>query len=565
MTVKAVFDIDLRGFDKFSAFGRLYDKYEKALKSTPAAWKLVQEKIDGSRSSFDKLVDSMAAANVQTKLREKAQERADQLTRTAADRWRTIARSTREVAGNIGAATTSLLKWASITGIVSGLIGAGGLFGIDRLALGVAQNRRSALGLGLGYGEQQAFSANFSRLVDPEAFLSGVAGAKFDITKRVGLIGAGLTPGQIAGDTAQTAVALLRNLKRIADTTSPALFAQVLQARQLGQFASPEDLERLRNTSPAEFNRLIGQYQQRSGQFDLPAGVAERWQDFVTQMSNAGRAIETTLVKGLVPLAPGLTKLSEAVSKVIESFLSSPALGRWIGEVDQALEQFAGYIGTDDFRQKAKSFVDGLGALGGAIARFIGWFGGGGGTGAGGHSNPRDRWAQSHLRATARGDYVPNPVGVWLGNEFSPGARAGAAALLPLIRASERSGDSSISPKGAVGRYQIEPSTARLYGYRSDIKSLMDPKYNEAVARAVLADLIRRYHGNTNEVLAAYNAGTRRGDAYAKSGDNLATLPGETQRYVTRARGLDGYSPTVITIENNTGGNAVVSTNGLKN
>ena len=191
MTVKAVFDIDLRGFDKFSAFGRLYDKYEKALKSTPAAWKLVQEKIDGSRSSFDKLVDSMAAANVQTKLREKAQERADQLTRTAADRWRTIARSTREVAGNIGAATTSLLKWASITGIVSGLIGAGGLFGIDRLALGVAQNRRSALGLGLGYGEQQAFSANFSRLVDPEAFLSGVAGAKFDITKLMELHGEG--------------------------------------------------------------------------------------------------------------------------------------------------------------------------------------------------------------------------------------------------------------------------------------------------------------------------------------------------------------------------------------
>ena len=38
-----------------------------------------------------------------------------------------------------------------------------------------------------------------------------------------------------------------------------------------------------------------------------------------------------------------------------------------------------------------------------------------------------------------------------------------------------------------------------------------------------------------------------------------------TRRYVNRATAMEGYAPTVITIENNTGGNANVTINGLKN
>ena len=104
-----------------------------------------------------------------------AQERADKITRTMAEKWQGIARSTKNVAANIAGATIQLLKWASITGLVSGLLGAGGLFGIDRLAFGVAAGRRSSLGLGTGIGEQRAFGANFGRLVDPDSFLSAVA------------------------------------------------------------------------------------------------------------------------------------------------------------------------------------------------------------------------------------------------------------------------------------------------------------------------------------------------------------------------------------------------------
>src|ERR1700680_3008936 len=130
MTVKSILDIDVND-TRFREFKRLYDQYNLALRSAPAAWKLVNTQIDGSRASFDKLVDKMAAANVQAGLAAKAQERADDMTRRTSERWASIARSTMSFASSIRDATTSVIKMAGITGIITGLGGAGGRGGID--------------------------------------------------------------------------------------------------------------------------------------------------------------------------------------------------------------------------------------------------------------------------------------------------------------------------------------------------------------------------------------------------------------------------------------------------
>lgn len=558
MAVKSILSIDVQD-GSFREFQRQYDKYDKALKSAPNAWKMVQQNIDGSRESFDKLVDSMVASNVQQKLREKAQERADRLSRQTLGHWQAMARATSQISRNWSATAASFLKiggstaltalrWLGAASVLSGLAGAGGLFGLDRLASGVAASRRTAFGLGTTIGEQRAFTANFGRLVDPEAFLQNVAGAKFDVTRRVGLLSAGLTPGQIAGDTGQTAVALLRRLKQIADTTNPALFAQVLQARRLDQFATPTDLERLRRTSPAEFQQLIQQYQQRRGEFGLPPGVAKRWQDFETQLTNAGRSIETTLVKGLVGLAPGLTKLSDAVGKTFETLLKDGGpVQRWVEQLGAALEKFAKYVGTKDFQQNVETFVDGVGKIAGVIGDAVALFAdrkpkpGGIPGEVAGHDTFNQMWRGSReKRAIVEG---------YLGGGFEN--------LLKIVKAKEGSGVHAVSPKGAIGNYQILPSTARQYGF--DPSRLFDPAYNEKVARAILADLAKKYHGNVSEILAAYNAGPGRANRFRAAGDNPSVLPRETQKYIGGTAGMR------IQIDNTTGGSANVSVNALKN
>lgn len=551
MVVK-VLSIDVRD-GKFRDFLKLYERYDKALKSAPAAWAMVEKNIDGSRGSFDKMVDQMAAANVQAKLREKAQERADRLTQTTAERWKAMAASSRDFLRNVAGATGQLLKWASITGVISGLVGAGGLFGIDRLAAGAAGSRRSALGLGLGIGAQSAFEANAGRLVDPRAFLESVAGARFDVTKRVGLLGAGLSQRQIdSGDTGSTSVALLRRLKQIADTTDPALFAQVLQSRRLDQFASPTDLNRLRGTSGEEFEQVIRQMTQRQGQFDLPPDVARRWQDFVTQLDNAGKGINTTLVKGLIGLEPGLAKLSDAIEKLFGALLKDGGpVERWVTQLGSALERFANYVGTEEFMDKVQTFVNGIGKIADKIGSVAGWFA---------DSDPdlqREREERNKRVQKLRDARKNGTATAWsqLGDIFNPNAIS-QDQLLAMVRERERSGDSAVSPKGAVGRYQITPDTARTYG--ADPSRLTDPAYSEETARKILADLARRYRGNVPEILAAYNAGPGRADKYRAAGDDASVLPDETRRYVKGSEGMK------VVIQDATGGSVNVSANGLK-
>jgi hypothetical protein len=129
----------------------------------------------------------------------------------------------------------------------------------------------------------------------------------------------------------------------------------------------------------------------------------------------------------------------------------------------------------------------------------------------------------------------------WLAPSWYPATKSVAtkytsgapSTLLDRVRMLERSGDSAVSPKGAIGRYQITPATALRYGF--DPARLTDPGYNEMVARAVLSDLSTRYHGNEADILAAYNAGPARADQWIAG---TRGLPAETLNYLRRDRDL---------------------------
>jgi len=96
-----------------------------------------------------------------------------------------------------------------------------------------------------------------------------------------------------------------------------------------------------------------------------------------------------------------------------------------------------------------------------------------------------------------------------------------------LVRAviHQESGEdpSAISEAGAMGLMQLMPGTASAYG----VDDPFDPESNVAGGTALLADLLRQYHGDVRLTLAAYNAGS---GAVARYGG----VPpyAETQAYV---------------------------------
>ncbi|WP_313998559.1 lytic transglycosylase domain-containing protein [uncultured Paenibacillus sp.] len=101
----------------------------------------------------------------------------------------------------------------------------------------------------------------------------------------------------------------------------------------------------------------------------------------------------------------------------------------------------------------------------------------------------------------------------------------------------------AVSSAGAKGLMQLMDGTARGLG----VTDSFDPMQNIEGGTRFLSYLLDKYAGNTKAALAAYNAGPGRVDRLGIRTDadvenNLANLPGETQRYVGKVlKAMDRY------------------------
>lgn len=162
----------------------------------------------------------------------------------------------------------------------------------------------------------------------------------------------------------------------------------------------------------------------------------------------------------------------------------------------------------------------------------------------------------------------PTPFGRKVAAIGTPEANETISHFMTVMQLLEGSNDESVSPVGAIGKNQIMPGTARQYGF--DPARLHEHDYNEMVARTIAADLYQRFNGDMEAMLAAYNAGPRRGAQLQAQGPgtrlkatltkqgvqyaeepsdrNESFLPLETQKYLANARrrsagGLPGRPP----------------------
>ena len=117
---------------------------------------------------------------------------------------------------------------------------------------------------------------------------------------------------------------------------------------------------------------------------------------------------------------------------------------------------------------------------------------------------------------------------------LEPPDESAQVPIKTLIRKLEGSGANAVSPKGARGRFQIEPSTARALGYDPD--RLSDPKYAETVMHAAVADLASRYPNDPDAIIVGYNASPKVLNRWISSGRDPAALPPETRHYLARAQ-----------------------------
>lgn len=567
MAIKSIIDMEINDA-KFKDFSAVFDKYAKALEKTPAQWGKVSEGVKEGHRAVATLTAALLAQNeVFGKIGESQKKQVTEV-RTLDRVWTGVSRSTKQVAVNLKDATISLIKWASVTSVVGGLLGAGGLFGLDRLANNVGGTRRNALGLGATYGGAQSFGVNFGRLVEPGQFMSSVAEAKFDVQKRVGLYGAGLSEGEINSPTEQTSAALLTRLKQIADNTNPAMYGQIIQARQLGQFTSPQDLERLHNTSPSEFRQLLQGFNKDTGAFGIQDQVTKKWQDFATQMTHAGQSIENVFVTQLSGLVPGLTKLSTAFEDVVKSLLGGKGFKELLDDMGKGLETFATYLGTDEFQKDVKQFASGVAGLAGIIGRFVKQFGGGSDTASfderfkgdtsdpaapagAGHDTFNNMWVNSRKMRAAN-------VASWhLGEEPGPSGRLSQAVLSDYIK--RRFAQHNIDPNVALTVAQHE-GLGRFSGDNGTSFGAFQLHVTPGGRGGAVGDAFKKYTGLDP-------SDPRNEKATIDFAADWVGKYGWKDWMGAKAAGINGFTGvgnqnTNVNVWNNTGGSAIVTSAG---
>ena len=267
--------------------------------------------------------------------------------------WKNMATHAHTFAGQIADATKSLLRWGALTGLISGILGGGGLFGIDRLAAGAGNARRSALGLGVSPGEQRAFDLNYGRLPGSENILSGVNEALHDPRKIGALYNVGLSQKDIQGkDAAQVSVEFISKLKELVDKTPENQLGVLIEQRHLEGIADLATLQGLKNTPAGEIAGYGKQYQTDVGNLDLTKNQQKGWQDLQVQFSRSGETIRTGFERMLADLSVPLQHLSKSFTKLVTDLMKNPHVGEFIDHLATRIDEFAKYLDKGELEKE---------------------------------------------------------------------------------------------------------------------------------------------------------------------------------------------------------------------
>lgn len=626
MVAKSIVDIDVND-DKFVAFMERFREYQSALDDLPEAWRVAAVGIGESSkqtqkakgeakelgAEFNAVAEAILTINsgidrLNTNL-EDSKKKQDEFNKKAGQGQGFInqaKKDAKELAGHIKEATASLLSWGGIVGIFTGVLGVGGLFGINRLAATTGAQRFTSLGLGTSIGALDSTAINYQKaLGNPAGTLGAIRDSQMDLSKRWTFQAMGINnPDQ---DPAKLLPQMIRNARDIFVQNGSTL--QGAQAHGLTNFFTLDDLNRFKNMSDEEITAMEKRAQQDARMLQITDQQARQWQDFNVQLDYSSQSIRNTFVRGLGPLTPQLSKLSDALAGAIDTVLKSPELGKWIDALAGGIERFGNYLASPTFKSDVESFMSGVERLGRVIMKVLGWLDGGSSamddiksgssflnndvqTDAGGNhfvkgglSDPNtpavSKWLTRHLYSltgTAPAEYDQYFLDAAKKYNVDP-------RWLKAIAAGESSWDqNAVSKAGAKGLMQVMP------GNFQPGENPFDPRDNIMAGARVFKDGLdwasRNAGGDFDEALRYYNGGVRRGSAenmaypgrirekYAamygapKSNDATGIDSSEIAKNTSKTNQLlqqivDGKGGRVgsgdVVIYNNTGGNAVVT------
>ncbi|MBC1185548.1 lytic transglycosylase domain-containing protein [Kluyvera sp. SCKS090646] len=624
MAAKAIVDIAVND-DSFNSFLDKFNGYKKAVDELPEAWRMSSRGIGDSAKETEKMRHSMDAVtkaftdgvasisalnggldqlNQSLDKAGKTQSDLNKKTSGASNFLSKASKDAKSLAGHLKDATTSLLSWGSIVGVFTGLAGAGGLWGMNRLAGSAAAQRFTAMGLGTTAGGLNSAAVNFqSALGNPVGTLGAIRDAQADLSKRWTFNAMGVDANQ---DPTKLLPQMIKSARDIYVKNGST--QQGAEAYGLTNYFTIDDLNRFKKMSDAEIDAMAKQAAVDTQKLQVSDRQLKQWQDFNIQLDRSKVSISNTFIRGLAPLTPELTKLSDAFSGAIDTVLKSPELGKWIDSLAGGIQKFGNYLASPSFKSDVDAFMSAVEKLGKVIMSVIGWITGDSSSSAGLQAN--SSFLNNTVKTDASGTHYvkgglsdPNTPAFskWVTRKlygmtdtapteydqyFEEAAKKYGvdSKMLKAITGAESSWDQNAKSKaGALGLMQVMP-----FNFQNG-ENPYDPRDNIMAGARTLAWAKGQAGGDVDEMLRYYNGGSRRGSKenvnypgrvreqyMALYGKNIPAMdPNQHDAYWQRqteaknnqllqqiADNTRGDSKG-LTINNNTGGNAVVTSTQL--
>lgn len=593
MPAKSILEIEVKD-DAFKRFSDLFKKYQESLGETAAQWGDAGAAIEMAGATMAAQTAGLLIQNQLVREQQKAWEKQEKQEKSLLDaenrRKRVIHDiwlDTQKIGKNIVSTTESLLRWVGIGSILSGLAGAGGLWGLDALAHGVTERARQAGGLGLTVGEQREANIQFGPYVGVNSALEGIASAKSDMSKWWMFNAAGMgnwqnrNPAQMLPDLMLRAHDLWAQGYRT--TNQPQIQAL------LGLGLSMDDIRNLGQQRRADLVQAKQQYYADKAQVDLTNQTNALWRHFSVTLMQAEGNIQAAFITALTPLTPALTHLSEVVVGVITKLSKNGTLDHWMTLFGYGIENLATAISKPSFEKNINAFITDIGLIADKLVKvlklldIIP-------DNAPKSGPPPAKMGDTNARVNPGGYYTWDILGhrhwhkpdkplfdftfPW---ETKPAApRSGfssspsfsgrtAADLGGLTPGTNKSlmdsvlwgiygAESSFGRNpawhmeraGSVsGPFQILDKTGLNYGLNPSDR--MDYAKSRATAAMILTDLLKEFHGNMRMAIAGYNENPTAVEAavrkYGRDWENHL------------ARGVKVYVESVVKIANSTGAN----------
>ncbi len=268
----------------------------------------------------------------------------------AIDQVKEYSRSVADAAVNLG-------KWALIGEGAALAAGALSLWGLDKFVAGVGEERRLSQGLGVSMGQRQGLGLNMQRYFDVNSVLETVANAQgspaqWGTFAMMGVNPNGKSTAQLTGELALAARRMFINDRGNLGLAS---------AQGLTNVFSPDDLRRLAATPEKDLRQSLAQSDKLAATSGLRDEVGRKWQDFLINLDTAGLKLKNALIDKLTALENNGT-----LDKLIQKFgaLALDVLDKVdFAALGKGLESLDKYIGSGEFQNNFKTFIDDVGAV----------------------------------------------------------------------------------------------------------------------------------------------------------------------------------------------------------